>query len=109
MSKRPNKRVQKERAERRELADAQFKKAKRVAASVGMSLTRGDETHYQLRCPVGDAHWLVNIYPGNCRVYANKKRRPRPPFVQVSYPWSLLEVVEAFALERKHASETPEE
>lgn len=75
------------RAENKDL----FTKARQVAAQAGLTLIQHTEVHYGLQSPDG---WLLNIYPGNRRLY-HDRQRPKPPFLRVKPDWNLLDVVQA--------------
>lgn len=77
-------------------AASQFGQAQRDAARAGLVLIRRSQAHYQLRAPEG---WLINIYPGNGRLYPDKKR-PKPPFLRVPPIWTLADVVAAAVKQR---------
>lgn len=86
--------------ERRWSADDLFRQAKGRAEGAGLSLIQIDgqgpraprnAAHYQLRSPT--AGWLLNIYPGNGRLYWDP--RYRGPFLRVREGWTLLDVIEA--------------
>lgn len=78
--------------ESRSTAAAQFKKAQQVARKYGLELRQCSTVHYQLTSPKG---WLMNIYPGNCRLYGDRNKKVKAPFVKVT-DWTLVGVVEAF-------------
>jgi hypothetical protein len=85
--------------ERRWSADDLFRQARERAAAAGMGLTRVSDVQYQLRHP--SAGWLLNIYPGNGRLYWDPNHRG--PFLRMRERWSLLDVVEAaIAQEEAH-------
>jgi hypothetical protein len=77
-------------AERREQAAADYWQAAESAAAVGLRLCQVSEAHYQLSSP----GWLINVYPGNCRLFRDPGRG-RAPFLRVSSPWTLGDVVAA--------------
>ena len=64
---------------RREQAQLDFPVAQAKARSHGLVLVQRSETHYQLEFPDGA---LLNIYPGNRRLYGDRTR-PRCPFVRL--------------------------
>lgn len=83
---------------RRERAWTAFDAAKKRAADAGLRLTRHSEQHYQ----ISDGAWIINLYPGNQRIYADPKRR-RAPFLELKRPWSLMDAVEAAINQRAEA------
>jgi hypothetical protein len=88
---------QAERAESRAEAWDEFGEAQRLAVKAGLVLRRCTEAQYQLYV---DGGWLLNIYPGNGRLYSDPNRRG--PFLKVPMIWSLLDVVRAaIAAEQK--------
>ena len=80
---------------RRQRAARDFQGAKIIAGAEGMDLRRCSEFHYQLSHPRGG--WLLNLYPGNQRVCGDRKR-PRPPYLNLPRPWTLLGAVMASAI-----------
>lgn len=81
------------RASRREAATAEFPVALALAKANGLSLRRCNDSHYQLAF---GRQWLINIYPGNARLWHDPHRKG--PFLRVE-EWSLVNVVRA-AIER---------
>ncbi len=77
---------------RRDRAEDDFKAARVLAARHGLRLSMHDTTHYALE------HmrqlWLLNIYPGNRRLYKDENRPTRGPFLRVPTDWTLIDVVE---------------
>lgn len=88
--------VRRDRRENREQAEAGFPAARKLAAANGLSLRRYDDTLYQLR---SDRGWLLNVYPGNQRLYSPKDRTPEAPILWAIHErqaaWTLLDVVMA--------------
>jgi len=85
--------ARKERAERRRKAAAQeYPEAATLAGANDLNLIRRSDQHYQLtgRKP---NQWIMNLYPGNGRLFGDKKHMP--PFLRVSAEWTLSEVVNA--------------
>lgn len=71
-------------------AKRDFKEAATLAAQHGMTLTRhNDGQQYNLRT----SEWLLQLYPGNQRIYSPKKRGPFIDFV--GKVWNLMAVVQA--------------
>lgn len=65
------------------------------AANMGMSLTRLSDVHYELRVflhPDQRRFWLYNLYPGNRRIYIDKKNAGA--FLRVD-KWSFMAIIEA--------------
>jgi len=81
-----------DKAARRGQAAIDWTKAFIAAKDSGMTLKQHSDQHYQLSHPDG---WLLNIYPGNRRLYHDKNRKG--PFLQVPLEWTLLDVVNAAA------------
>ena len=80
---------------RRRLAAEQFAESERLASAAFMLLAHRTDSHYQLTFADGG---LLNIYPGNYRLWADPAR-PKTPYLNLprNTPWSLLDVVEAAA------------
>jgi hypothetical protein len=86
-----NERKQKEGKARRLFASRQFKTVSNLAKEYGFELKQFSESHYQLiHCKKG---WILNIYPGNRRLYTDPKRKA--PYLNVSASWDLMEVLTA--------------
>ena len=82
-----------DKAARRDQAAIDWTKAFIAAKDSGMTLKRCTDQHYQLSHPHG---WLLNIYPGNRRLY-HDKNRAKGPFLNVPHDWTLPDVVNAAA------------
>ena len=82
---------QDERARRRARSAKLFSEAAELAEKNGMHLRQVNRHQYQL---IWDAGGLVNIYPGNCRLYLDKKRPPTP-YLNIRDEWDLMDVVRA--------------
>ncbi len=80
--------------------DSEF--AKKIRGN-GMQLSRKSFHHYSLAHTSG---WLINIYPGNCRLYADPNK-PAHPFLKVPSPWTIPQVVNAAIVAQKKHEETP--
>lgn len=78
--------------ELRNLSHNQFGAAQQLAAQAGLTLVRRSDVHYQLFLSRND--WLLNIYPGNQRLYADRNR-PKAPFIDVKLNWTLIDVVKS--------------
>lgn len=88
--------VRQQRAERnREQAADTFKDAAELAEMLGLQLHKCSDVHYQFSDE--EQGWLINLYPGNGRLYADRKRRAKAPFLRVPENWTLLDVVEVAA------------
>jgi len=95
---------------RRILAGGGFGEAKKLAKSVGLVLVKHSPVHYALR-QKGKGGWILNIYPGNRRLYHDRKR-PKPPYLDLPEKWTLRDVVAAAASQgvfsRKVAQTAPQ-
>lgn len=78
-------------ASRRAASKEAFAAARQLAAQAGMTLVQHTEVHYGLQSPAG---WLLNIYPGNRRLY-HDRQKPKPPFLKVRPDWTLMDIVKA--------------
>lgn len=80
------------RKQSRERAQVDYREASILAEKHGLRLTIKTQAHYQLSKPSG---WLINVYPGNHRLY-HDRNRPKPPYLNVPMGlWTLLDVVKA--------------
>ena len=71
----------------RNQATADYDQAARLAKDHGLELRKISAVHYQLIRPK-PTYWILNIYPGNQRLYGDNKHRP--PFVEIkAKPWNL--------------------
>ena len=78
---------------RYDLAANQFTEAAGLATAHGLRLKRCTDTHYQLS-PM-DGRWLQNIYPGNHRLYFDRNKPAKPPFLtDLPIGWSLIDIVQ---------------
>ena len=83
---------QAERKARRIGASQDFRSAQLLAKEAGMVLLCHGEAHYQL--VYGRDRWVLNIYPGNQRLYHDKAHQG--PYLNLAFwPWSLEDVVRA--------------
>lgn len=91
---------QQDKADRRGDALRDFRAARTLAHCNNLCLDHHTDAHYQLM--PRDRHWLLNIYPGNCRLYYDRNKA-KPPYLRIDSPWTLTEVVQAMVheLERK--------
>lgn len=76
-----------------------LEQAKELARENGFSLIRHSPWHFALVYK----RWIYNIYPANQRIYVDPKRKG--PFLEVTRPWTLLDVVTAAICAAKPASE----
>jgi hypothetical protein len=81
----------KEGAARRNASKEHYALARQFAAQADMTLTQHTEIHYSLQSPAG---WILNIYPGNRRLY-HDRNCPKPPFLKIKPDWTLIDVVQA--------------
>lgn len=77
---------------RRHAAVDDFRSALRRCNAAGLLLKRHNEIHYSITHPLHG--WLINVYPGNRRIYADPNR-PRAPFLKLPEDWCLEDVVSA--------------
>lgn len=83
----------KEGEQRRQEALKLYNAAAQLATQVGWILNCHSEVHYSLRKPQGNS-WILNIYPGNRRLYYDQNK-PRGPCLKVKDNWNLLDIVQA--------------
>lgn len=79
-----------DRESNREAALSQFELAQELAERHGMIFVQRTESHYQL----SRDGWLINVYPGNRRIYADRNK-VRAPYLSVPDEWNLMDVIEA--------------
>lgn len=90
---------------RRSVAGASFQDAAELATKHDMILLRRSNVHYSLYGPAtrngGNGkprykdRWLLDLYPGNQRIFRPTNRKPAAPFIQVAPNWHLIDVVKA--------------
>ena len=82
-----------DRAANRKQAGGEYETARFYGATHGLLLIRRTDAHYQLSAD----GWQLNLYPGNQRIYRDKTRKTRAPFVRLDPTrcWTLTDVVEA--------------
>lgn len=77
----------------RQLATQMFRDALKKAHTFGFTLVRHSDTHYKVRTK----DWVLEVYPGNQRIY----RHPgsKAPFLRLPEDrnWNLNDIVEAVA------------
>lgn len=76
---------------RRAEATTEFDEACQLARANGLRLRCCSDAHYQLKHVCKD--WLLNIYPGNRRLYHDPQRMG--PFLRVPDDWTLIDIVRA--------------
>lgn len=77
-----------ERSRNRKVAEADFEIAQRAAERHGIVLMRKSDSHYQIRfhgC-------LLNVYPGNRRLYHDKNHKT-PPRLKLPSNWTIIDVI----------------
>jgi len=92
---------QQERAENRQEAAGGFEEAAQLASRHNLVLTQCSEHHYQLRAfEDGRVCWLYNLYPGNQRIWSDRKYRG--PYLELPpCDWTLMDIVRAVAREQE--------
>ena len=80
-----------ERAEIRDEAWQQYAEASAKAEKHGFELKVCSYAHYQLKTD----DWIINLYPGNGRIFADKNQKAKAPFLKVPTGWTLMDVVDA--------------
>lgn len=88
-------RQQVEKAAYREAAAQVFDQARQLAHDVGLDLRKHTDSHYSLRGRQHGSSWVLNLYPGNQRLYSDPKHRG--PFLKVPKPWTFSDVIRAAA------------
>lgn len=76
--------------QKRERASNDFGHAHSIAMGAGLRLQRLSDAMYQLWGP--DDSWLINIYPGHCRLHSPKHLLAPYLYVEKG-AWTLTEVV----------------
>lgn len=80
----------KEKQENHERAMATFDDAQDLARENNWRLFRCSDIHFKLTC----GNWIYHLYPSNQRIYADPTHH-RGPFLNVTRPWTFLDIVEA--------------
>jgi len=75
---------------RRAHADHEFRQASAYAMAHGFELVRHTDAHYKVKTP----HFLLEVYPGNQRVY---RHNDETPYIPMPRPWGLMDVVKGVA------------
>ena len=83
----------------REKATREFAEACKMATPLGLCLIQKSPQHYQIM-PT-NRRWLLNLYPGNQRVYTDPNKPERGPYLGLRIPWGLVDVIEFFAREAR--------
>ena len=80
-----------------------FEEAQKLAAANGFELARRSSPwHFTLTYKIrAYTKWLYNIYPSNQRIYVDPNFKG--PFLKLTKPWTLLEVVNAAISQVKDA------
>lgn len=78
--------------ERRSLNVNDFSNAKELAEKANLKLIQKSDVHYQLKF---NDEWIVNIYPGNQRLYSDRNKN-KPPYIEIEENWTLTDVVQKF-------------
>ena len=79
--------------QRRTQAKRDFREASTLAAQNGLRFSHINDVQYQLRGKTFGVSWLINVYPGNCRLYHDPQKTA--PFLEISSEWGLLDVVQS--------------
>lgn len=82
---------QNEAADRRSVAASEFASASAMATRSGLELMQLTPTHFQLR----GRGWIINLYPGNQRIYKDRSTREKAPHLELQETWRLSDVVVA--------------
>ena len=93
---------QQRKAARRQQAGSDFAVASTLAAQHGLAFVRKTDAHYHLY--PHNRQWLLNVYPGNCRLYNDPNKQTQPPYLGIPTPWTLTEVVQVMVHELKKRS-----
>jgi hypothetical protein len=75
---------------RRGTAEKQYAEAAAYARQNGFELVRHTDAHYKVKT----AHFLLEVYPGNQRIYRHESNTP---FIHLPDVWSLMDVVQGVA------------
>lgn len=86
-----------ERQENRAVSEGMFAEAAMCAEASGFRLVKHSDAHYSLRkfskrdtfLPL----WILNIYPGNRRIYRDPNTIKKAPFLKLKPDWTLMDVV----------------
>ena len=69
-----------------------YEKAVNLAVKAGWRLRKHSDIHYSLW--ESAEGWLLNIYPGNGRLYYDFRKK-KGPFLKLNIEWNLLDVIES--------------
>lgn len=86
---------QKRKSENRKLAADTLIAARVIANKNGMAVIQHSDSHYQIKHRAG---WILDVYPGNQRLYRPKGREPKAPHLKglpLEADWDLVDVVKA--------------
>ena len=82
---------QKQKRQRRDaVTDEDYETARQCAINRGFDLIKVSDVQYRLE-PL-DGSWLLNIYPGNRRLYGDPNRPKRAPYLKIKH-WLYLEEI----------------
>ena len=99
-------------AERRNLNADLFLKAEFKAAQAGFLLRRHSNIHYSItnKNSNQENRWIMNLYPGNLRIYSDVNCPKKAPFLKLPLMWNLIDVVDAliFYSNDKNLTENPD-
>lgn len=91
--------AQAERSSRRTATYQSYASASKLAEDNRMVLIRHSDVHYHLWVTLASGQrWLYNLYPGNCRIYAD--RQHYGPFLNIPKPWTIDDVIRAARAKR---------
>lgn len=77
---------------RRAEAARVFEACQLLANEFGFRLRRNKQAHYSL---IKQGEWSLELYPGNQRIFQQKKQNRRAPFLDLPKPWGLMHVIHA--------------
>lgn len=84
-----------------------FAQASTLAAQHHLRFSRTNDVQYQLKGKwLCGTPWLINVYPGNCRLYHDPQKIA--PFLKVSSDWGLLNVIQS-AIKAIHTTQSKEQ
>lgn len=83
----------------REKAKREFIVAREMAERLDLCLIMKSPQHYQIM-PI-TRRWLLNLYPGNQRVYTDPNKPERGPYLGLRSPWGLVDVIQFFVREAR--------
>lgn len=83
---------EKDKEESRQESAKLYEKAAYLAVKAGWRLRKHSDIHYSLW--ESAEGWLLNIYPGNSRLYYDYRKK-KGPFLKLNIDWNLLDVIES--------------